>query len=181
MSETIVEVTENGEMVGPIDRDVAHQKNIPHAIVMILLRTPKSSPQALFQVRGKNVKKYPGFITLTATGHIRYEEGRTLQELAKTNAKEELEQETKGFVLLGDIGKIDLKLTTQGFFSDGEERQYVFIFTAEIEHLPQLQSAKNEEVAQLKMLTIDEVLKLAKQGQVTPFALEALRLLKLID
>ncbi|MEO8581555.1 MAG: hypothetical protein ABI425_03135 [Patescibacteria group bacterium] len=178
--EIIIHMTPTGEMVGPVGREDAHNKEnpIPHAVVFTLLATKNKVDgqleKGLFQVRGEQVKAYPGYLTLTASGHIQYEEGKPISQIALENAFRETAEET------GLVENFPFELAAQGFLGIEKDQQYMFIFLAYVDELPTSLSTQEAEVKKMLTLKLGELMEFIQNGKVTPFALEALRLMGII-
>lgn len=177
MSEQIVHVTPQGEIIGPIDRDEAHHNFILHAVVFAFLLTPQDSSSSIgggwFIQRGENVEAYPGLTSVPA-GHIVYQPGKNLFELGKVNVQRELQQE----VGLNRIhAPVDLVKT--GFLKTDTEQQFMLIYKARVgKNLPIKRQIN--EVKRAEHLSLSQVRQLIEVGKVSPFAIEAMRLIGLI-
>ena len=108
--EWIVEVDEQNNLVGKIDRETAHDlSNLKiHREVMCVFYTDSSHKNFLMQHRSMQKKQLPGMWTLSVTGHVDFEdltENDTDDYLiaAKREAKEEVGIEAKNLKLMGII------------------------------------------------------------------------------
>jgi isopentenyldiphosphate isomerase len=173
MSELIVQVTPDGEIIGPIDRDQAHAHYVLHAAVFIFIGGPAnlSLPiqEVWLQKRSPTKKQYSNHWTLAATGHVKFIPGEPLNALVERSASAELEEET-------GWNNIPLRFIAQGFLAlEGKEQQYMFIFAGRTDSFPP--NLEQGEVQELRKVPIDGVATVLETEPVTPFAREALRLL----
>jgi isopentenyl-diphosphate delta-isomerase len=101
LTETMVELDSvTKEMVGPINRRVAHENGILHPTVHLLLFNQKD--QLLLQKRGENKDSSPGKLSQSVGGHVAYRANVSLDELvAAAFAKEA--QEELGIETLPDL------------------------------------------------------------------------------
>jgi nicotinamide-nucleotide adenylyltransferase len=78
----------------PIERTVAHNKNISHLItrLFVVSKTPEGVILYLVQKRGEKKEAFPNYYTDSSSGHINWEEDLNLTKIKK-NALRELEEE----------------------------------------------------------------------------------------
>lgn len=165
--ELFVQVDSRNNVVGPIAKSVSHQKGILHRTVSILVFN--KSGDLLMQLRPKTKDLYPGIYTLSATGHVDWTSDGA--EDYETAAEREYQEE---------LGK---KPTNP----------LVVQFTSEIDHpthhvMPRVYRTIDEgpfytnpkEVERVDFLPLEEVKKLAEDGQITPPSKIILERLKLI-
>ncbi len=71
-AEWIVEVDKNDNLIGKIEREVAHDKRSLHwhREVMTILFTDQTRSRFLMQHRSAKKKQLPGYWTLSVTGHV---------------------------------------------------------------------------------------------------------------
>lgn len=109
-NEWIVEVNEDDEIVGKIERDIAHDMNglKLHREVMTLLYTDESHKRFLLQHRALKKKQFPGYWTLSVTGHVDYSDITESDRAgylvaAAREVEEEIGVRAKNLELMGKI------------------------------------------------------------------------------
>lgn len=169
--EWIVEVDQNDNLVGKIERSVAHRYEGLHwhREVMTLLFTDKTHSHFLMQHRSQKKKQMPGFWTLSVTGHVDYsdltadDEGGYLSA-AKRESTEEIGVEAKELVLGGKI----LQHIPQNWAVMG-------VVTGEFEGELKLDQ---EEVCEVRIFNKNSVLEIS--DKLTPGAMACLKYLNII-
>lgn len=169
--EWIVEVNEDDEVVGKIERNLAHRKNNLklHREVMVLLYTDELHERFLLQCRALNKKQYPGYWTLSVTGHIDFadiseQDTEGYLVAAKREAVEEIGVRTKNLEIKGKIiHKNEINSAIMG------------IIVGKYEGELQLDPKEVSEVREFSMKTLIEV-----SDKLTPGAKACLKYLKLL-
>ncbi len=111
--ELFYRVDDDDQVLGSVTRGEAHQNSdIKHRSIFILVFN--EAGELLLQKRNENKDTFPGFWTLSASGHVNY--GQTYDEAAKRELKEEL--------------GLEIDLTTQKKIYLPEEREFCFIYKA---------------------------------------------------
>ncbi|MBP9670433.1 NUDIX domain-containing protein [Candidatus Woesebacteria bacterium] len=170
--EWIVEVDEQSNLVGKIDREIAHNlSNLKiHREVMCVFYTDSSHKSFVMQHRSMLKKQLPGMWTLSVTGHVDFED---LTEndpdgyltAAKREAKEEIGVEVKNLQLMGTIlQKLPMNIAMMG------------IVVGEYDGKIKLDT---EEVSEVKIYNKESVLEIS--DKLTPGAKACLEYLGLIS
>ncbi len=112
--EWIVQVDEQDNLIGKIERDEAHNPEDLkiHREVMLLLYTSKKHESFLLQHRSMRKKQLPGYWTLSVTGHVDWadlitSDGEGYLTAGRREAKEEIGVEAVDLKL---VGKVSSKL-----------------------------------------------------------------------
>ncbi|MCR4306249.1 MAG: NUDIX domain-containing protein [Candidatus Daviesbacteria bacterium] len=165
--ELFVQVDKHNNVIGPITKRVSHQKGILHRTVAILVFN--KSGQLLMQLRPKTRDLYPGLYTLSATGHVDWTSNGA--EDYEAAAEREYEEE---------LGKkptnpLEFQLTTEIDTPTHHVMPYVY---HTVDEGPFHTNPK--EVEKVEFLSLEEIKKLAENGQITPPSIITLEKLKLI-
>lgn len=173
--EMIVQVNAEGEIVGPIERKKAHAENILHAVALMFLFHPENGTLVM-QVRANNDKiKYPRHLGVPA-GHIKYQEGKTIEELAKESAYTELREELGAEFAEGIQLTQVLKQSHQG----STEQQTMFIFTGETDRMPASSAIQADEVEEVLRVDPGTIVEQHHLMEITEFTLAALQLVQAV-
>jgi len=109
--EWLVEVDHNDNVVGRVERKVAHDPTHLrlHREVMVLIFTDKSKNHYWLQKRSLKKDQYPGFWTLSATGHVEVEDGEDENGYLVAAKRETMEE--MGLILINEklVGKTEQK------------------------------------------------------------------------
>lgn len=158
--ELFVVVDSDDNIIGHRTRfDCHHDKSLIHRAVSVALFNDKS--EILLQKRSKSKDTYPGYLTLSASGHVGI--GETYLEAATRETKEEL-----------GIEGLHLEYVGRKLVELEQETEMVVVFKAEyngdfgIAH---------DEVESVKFYSIDLITQLTN---LTPSAREDLKILKII-
>lgn len=150
MVELLYSVTDDDEVVGPIERDRAHADGVLHRSGIVLLA--RSNGQVLVQHRSPTKATFPGRVDASAAFHVTYGEA---YELA---AVRELLEETGIRAAVAPAGKF--------VHHDPPEHQVVAVFTSESDDLPRIDAA---ESTGYEFLSPEEVEAIVRAGPVTPW------------
>jgi len=167
----IVEVNQNDELVGKMGRETAHNKARLrlHREVMILLYSDRARTSFLLQKRSLKKEQWPGYWTLSATGHVDWSDltnGDTDGYLsaARREIKEEIGIEGKNLKLIGKIiNKNEYNWSVMG------------VVTGEFEGKILIDKEEVSEVGEFSKETIVEV-----SDKLTPGARACLKYLKIL-
>lgn len=162
-SELFYLVDVNDNELGSVSRKEAHiDPTKIHRAIDVLVT---NNNQLLLQKRSAYKDKYPGFWTISASGHVTF--GQSYEEAANRELKEEL--------------GIEAALTFWGkyLFESESEREYCAIFTTTYHQTPT--NFDRTEVEEVRWVTISELPEFIRQHQVTPAAKKVLKLVGLVE
>jgi len=152
-------VDEEDKVIGTIIRSKAHSnKNAIHRSISIIAINDKN--QMLLQKRSKLKDTFPGFWTLSVTGHVTY--GQTYKEAARRELFEELRIK----IPLKFLRKILLKMT--------RETEYSAVYEIMPKGIPSL-VADPDEIDEVGWIDIKNLKKFIKENKVTEDALLILK------
>lgn len=151
-------VDENDKQLGFISRQKAHRNPSKiHRSICIIVINNKS--QILFQKRSRSKDTFPGFWTLSVTGHVHY--GETYLKAAKRELLEELRVKSK----LKFIKKILLYLPS--------ETEFCSIYKTAIP--TDRINYDSDEITATLWVGLSQISAFTKKNNLTPDALQILR------
>lgn len=150
-------VDNEDQVLGSIERQTAHQgKKQTHRSIFILIFNDKK--ELLLQKRSQNKDTFPGFWTVSVSGHVAY--GQSYDEAAKREMREE-------------VG-LDLDLECIKKIYVEEEKEFAFIYTAKCSKQASV-NFDQEEIEEIIWLPLVELGTFIKVNQLTPSALKVLQ------
>ncbi len=154
-------VDKKDRLIGKISRSKAHSSSQHiHRSVCILILNNKS--QLLLQKRSENKDTYPGYWTLSVTGHVTY--GQTYLQAAKRELLEELSL------------KAPLKHLTKMLLSLPNETECSTIYQAVIANTNIVPDS--QEISNILWVDISQLYEFTRKNPITPDALLVLQTLK---
>ena len=170
--EWIIQVDEQDNLIGKIERDAAHNpKDLKiHREVMLLLYTSKKHDSFLLQHRSMRKKQLPGYWTLSVTGHVDWADLTTNDPegyltAAKREAREEVGVEAIDLKLVGKVSqKLPINWAMMGIVTGEYEREL---------------KLDPEEVSEVKIFDRETVLQIS--DKLTPGAKACLEYLGILD
>lgn len=158
--EMLIVVDKKDEVIDHLPRSMCHRTPYPiHREIFVVLRD--GSGKVWLQLRSKKKEQYPGYWTVTATGHVAM--GQGYEEAAKRE-------------LLEEVGvEIELRRGRKWLYEREGNRAMIQIFVGEYEGGFELDK---EEVSEVKSFQGKELVKM--KDRITPAARECLMMLKLL-
>lgn len=159
MKEIIDELNDKGEVIGTIDKDVAHKEGRLHRSIHLWIINDDG--EILLQYRCGDKKLYPNTWDVSVGGHVS----------TKENSIDALSRETKE-----ELG-IDLDLESVEFFGTIHERlkyddidsnELVDVFIARQNINKEDITIQKEEVSDIRWVSIEELLRLIDNNQLLP-------------
>lgn len=164
LTELFYLVDKNDQVLGSVTREEAHKNRAKiHRAVNIL--ATNSSNQILLQKRSKHKDTYPGYWTISASGHVTY--GQTYDQAAKREFKEEL-----------GINPPSLKFVFKKLYDLGAEQEYLSIYTTKLNDTPT--NFDKTEVDQVRWVDIKSLPEFIKREKVAPVAIITLKTIEYI-
>ena len=161
--ELFYQVDDDDQVIGSVTRGEAHQNSdIKHRSVFILVFN--EAGELLLQKRSKNKDTFPGFWTLSASGHVNY--GQTYDEAAKRELQEELD--------------LELDLTTQQKIYLPEECEFCFIYKAFLSD-DRVINFDQTEISEVQFVSVSELDEFVKGHSLTPAAKRVLQAMDLLS
>ena len=158
--EQFVVVNEQDEIVGYKTRyECHHNKLCIHRSIAIALFNAKG--KLVMQKRSKQKDLYPGYYTLSSTGHVR--KGETYEQAATRELQEEM-----------GVTDISLKRIKTFLVSAESETEMITLFTGTYNGT---YSYPSDEVESLHYFSSQEIRKLK---HVTPSSIQSLKIIKII-
>lgn len=154
----VIWVDEKDNILGIVSRQEAHQKDLLHRTVGIIILNDKN--EILLQKRSTNKDTFPGMYTVAASGHV--DSGETYDQAAKREIEEELGLKT------------DLKFLKTVINDHPEHRQMQSFYLLKSNGPFKIQL---EEVDEVKFFTLDEIKNMLPK--LTPTVRKALEIMKL--
>lgn len=149
-------VDENDQEIGSITRREAHDGSHKiHRAVSILLTNQNG--EILLQKRSKHKDTYPGFWTISASGHVTF--GQSYDEAANRELEEELGINTP------------LTFKKKYMVTDPGETEYDCVYVGNLNSDIQINFDK-DEISEVKWLSIEQIN--AMKNELTPSAIRCL-------
>ncbi|OIO44392.1 MAG: hypothetical protein AUJ41_02990 [Candidatus Pacebacteria bacterium CG1_02_43_31] len=157
-------VDKNDKVLGFTARKQAHKdRSKIHRSVDVV--ATNSSKQILLQKRSKHKDTFPGFWTISASGHVTY--GQTYEQAAKREIEEELGIHPP------------LRYVAKELYDMGIEQEYSTIYSTSIEETPT--NFDKTEIDEVRWVDIDSLAEFLKIEDVTPGCRGVLKTLGYVD
>lgn len=159
VKEIIDELNDKGEVIGQIDKDLAHKEGRLHKAIHLWILNKKN--EILLQYRCKDKKLYPDTWDVSVGGHV--SQGEDTKTACLREAKEEL-----GI----DIKEKDLEYITtlreELLYEDINSQELVDVFMIRKDVKLKDIKLQEEEVGSVKYVTVNELFKLIDTNQLLP-------------
>lgn len=159
MKEIIDELNDNGEVIGIIDKDIAHKEGRLHRAIHLWIINDVG--EIVLQYRCKDKKLYPSTWDVSVGGHVSTEEN-SIDALAR-ETKEEL-----GIDL--DLGSVEYFGTIHERlkYDDIDSNELVDVFIARQNINKEDIILQKEEVSDVQLVNIEEMFQLMDNNQLLP-------------
>lgn len=161
--EIIDELNDKGEVIGQIDKDLAHKEGRLHKAIHLWILNKKN--EVLLQYRCKDKKLYPNTWDVSVGGHV--SQGEDTKTACLREAKEEL-----GI----DIKEKDLEYITtlreELLYEDINSQELVDVFMIRKDIKLKDIKLQEEEVGSVKYVTVNELFELIDSNKLLPHAEE---------
>lgn len=151
-------INEQDEVVSKASRDEAHEKNLLHRAVLILLTNNKN--QILLQLRKSLKEQFPLYWTGSVDGHV--SAGESADQAAHREMKEELNLET------------DLEFIDKFVIQNETENQMINVFYGQCDQTINLDRQEGEKMEWLDIADLKESMDIMR---LTPHCQKALTVL----
>ncbi len=159
-SEIFIVVDENDNILGYRSRfDCHHNKSLIHRAICVVIFN--SNGEILLQKRSRNKDTYPGFYTLSVSGHVG--KGESYNKAAKREMLEEIGISTK------------IKFAAKHIVKSNTETETEVIYTAKFDGPFKI---NKDEVDGVKFFSDREIMKIL--NNLTPFAVDGLKILDIL-
>ncbi|MFC1653679.1 NUDIX domain-containing protein [Patescibacteria group bacterium] len=152
-------VNENDKELGSISRQEAHSgvKKIHRSVYILLVN---DQDQILLQKRSQQKDTYPGFWTVSTSGHVTY--GQTYEEAVKKEMEEEIGISPENFTYISNM-----------FYESAQEKEISKIYLAE--NQGEEVSIDKTEVEETRWVSIKKLKEFDKNNNLTPAGKKALQ------
>lgn len=145
------------QVLGSIERQIAHRgKKQSHRSIFIIIFNEKG--ELLLQKRSNNKDTFPGFWTVSVSGHVAY--GQSYDQAAKREMREEVNLD----LILKRIEKIYIE----------EEKEFAFIYKASCSSQIFI-NFDRDEIEKMTWVSFKKLDHFIKDNQLTPSALKVLQ------
>jgi len=159
--ESLIVVNKKDEVVASLARSLCHQAPYPiHREIFVLLYSPEGG--VWMQKRSRRKQQYPGYWTVTASGHV--EKGESYVQAARRELEEELGVRT------------ELTRGMKWLHEREDNRAIIQVFTGEYDGKFALDLGEVAEIRKFKRGEIEQV-----KEKLTKAARECLMMLKLLE